>query len=640
MLPPADVAVNTELASAGPIAALLNDNVLPATPCIKPIKSSNGTRRLLALLGSVAERAAELEEAPLDGVGNNELHPRWGAAGGRLRRVAPAAYEDGAEVPRGGLSGRLPGARMLSNALGDEAGAGLVCGRGLTELATQLGQLLAHDLSHTVPLASATPAGFFPIDIPRGDPVFDLTSQGGKLLRFRRSAFDPSTGDSATQPRQQTNKITSYIDGSCIYGSDAGRLAALRTRSGGRLRASQGGASLPPNFGGAPNDNPLGRPTRELRLAGDARANIQPGLLALHTLWLREHNAVADAARLRLQHRPELSDEMLFQVARRVVVAELQAVTFTQYLPALLGADAIPPYAGYRPEVDASISTEFSTAAFRFGHSQVHDDLLLVMADGATPGALLLNESYFRARELLSSLEGGVDPLLRGMVGRPARAVDLRSADGVRNFLFGPAATGGLDLFAANIQRGRDHGLPDYNAVRAALGLTPAQSFEEVTSDPTLARRLAGLYGDIGELDLYVGGLCEDRLPASAVGPTFHAILVEQFTRLRDGDRFWYQRIFLPAEVAALESVTIGELLSRHVYLNDHADILTALQGNPFLTRDSQPLDRSLQGFVAAPPPLTSANDIRAKRAARRKLYAEGKTALDESSSRASRGDL
>ena len=75
MLPPADVAVNTELASAGPIA-LLNDNVLPATPCIKPIKSSNGTRRLLALLGSVAERAAELEEAPLDGVGNNELHPR------------------------------------------------------------------------------------------------------------------------------------------------------------------------------------------------------------------------------------------------------------------------------------------------------------------------------------------------------------------------------------------------------------------------------------------------------------------------------------------------------------------------------------------------------------------------------------
>lgn len=48
------------------------------------------------------------------------------------------------------------------------------------------------------------------------------------------------------------------------------------------------------------------------------------------------------------------------------------------------------------------------------------------------------------------------------------------------------------------------------------------------------------MYKDINTIDLWVGGLAEDHLEDSEIGETFHAILIEQFTRLRDGDRFWY----------------------------------------------------------------------------------------------------
>lgn len=56
--------------------------------------------------------------------------------------------------------------------------------------------------------------------------------------------------------------------------------------------------------------------------------------------------------------------------------------------------------------------------------------------------------------------------------------------DDVRNFLFGEPGSGGFDLASLNIQRGRDHGLLGYNDVREAHGLTRAQGFEDVSSDP------------------------------------------------------------------------------------------------------------------------------------------------------------
>lgn len=62
----------------------------------------------------------------------------------------------------------------------------------------------------------------------------------------------------------------------------------------------------------------------------------------------------------------QASDEQVFQAARRLVAAELQAITFREYLPALLGStEHIPPYQGYNDSVDVGMSNIMATAAFR-----------------------------------------------------------------------------------------------------------------------------------------------------------------------------------------------------------------------------------------------------------------------------------
>ena len=114
---------------------------------------------------------------------------------------------------------------------------------------------------------------------------------------------------------------------------------------------------------------------------------------------------------------------------------------------------------------------------------------------------------------------------------------DLKVNSVLRNFLFGsPTAQVrfGLDLAAINIQRGRDHGLPNYNAARRFYNGKAATSFGEISTDITLTTKLRSLYGNINNIDLWVGLLAEDRLPGKSIGKTMHAMLKYQFEKLRD----------------------------------------------------------------------------------------------------------
>lgn len=138
----------------------------------------------------------------------------------------------------------------------------------------------------------------------------------------------------------------------------------------------------------------------------------------------------------------------------------------------------------------------------------------------------------------------GIDPLLRGMLRQQAQNVDTLFVDAVRNFLFG-TNTQGLDLMTYGIQRGRDHGLPDYNTVRKALGQQPRTSFTQITSDEDVQSKLESLYSNIDDVDLWIGGLAEPHLPGGCVGETFAEIISKQFQLLRDGDRYWFENPFL-----------------------------------------------------------------------------------------------
>ena len=501
-----------------------------------------------------------------DGRGNNRSYPLRGAAGIGLLRFAPSAYADGRSAP-GGAS--RPSARALSNSLSSQP-ASVANERGMSDFVYVFGQFLDHDIDLT-----PTGSGAFPIPVPAGDPSFDPSGSGSASIPLTRSAFDGATG--STSPRQQLNAITAFVDGSQVYGSGESRARALRTFSGGRMKTGPGNL-LPLNSGGLENANDAHRfPDASLFLAGDVRANENPELTSLHTLFVREHNRIAAAA---AAVDPRMNDEQLYQRARRMVIAELQAITWNEFLPALLGPGAIPAWRGYRPGVNPGIANEFSTAAFRFGHSLLDGEIGRLNDDGTpTPqGPIALREAFFNPSVFDPSLparQGDIDPFLKSASAGTSQEVDLKVVDDVRNFLFGAPGSGGLDLAALNIQRGRDHGLPDYNTTRAAYGLPRVTSFSQVTPDDATRQALQEAYGTPANVDLWVGGLAEGHAPGASVGPLFRRIIGDQFARLRDGDRLYYENTMSGAELARVRSTTLARVIRDNTSL-------TSLQANVF----------------------------------------------------------
>lgn len=487
----------------------------------------------------------------IDGSGNNIANPDWGEANNQLLRLTTPAYEDGLSVPRGGFNPILPSARAISNAV--SAQSGLVPNSvHASDWIWQWGQFLDHDLDLT---PGGDPAEPFNVIVPQGDPFFDPFNMGTQEIGLNRSIFT-TDGNGV---RQQVNQITSYIDGSSVYGSDATRAADLRLGSMGLLRTSAANNSevlLPLNVNLLDNANDTSMfPDEELFIAGDVRANEQVGLTAAHTLFVREHNRLAteikqrldandatlaakrDAAIAEVGNGIDNEDDFIYESTRKVVGAKIQKITYEEYLPILLGQDLLGSFSGYDDTVNAGISNEFSTAAFRVGHTQLSPDLLLVNDDG-NQSSVSLRDSFFNPDFVK---DNGIDSLLLGLASQKAQEVDTLIIDDVRNFLFGPPGAGGFDLASLNIQRGRDHGLASYNQTRLELGLGAVTTFLELTGgDVDLAGKFASIYDSIDDVDLWIGGLAEAHINGGLVGETFSSIISDQFLRLRDGDRFFY----------------------------------------------------------------------------------------------------
>ncbi|MFO0965945.1 MAG: peroxidase family protein [Gemmataceae bacterium] len=513
----------------------------------------------------------------IDGTGNNLLHPTWGSAGVDLLRLAPAAYSDGS-TPAGA---DRPSARVVSNTVADQGSADIISDRDLAAMLYAWGQFLDHDLDLT---PGATPAQPFDVAVPAGDPYFDPKGTGTQTIGLNRSLTDPLTGTSASNPLQQVNTVTAWLDGSQIYGSDLTTSNKLRTHQGGLLKTSPGADGklgtaddlLPYNnstyfpTGVLPmaNDSHL-VPNDQLFAAGDVRANENIELTSLQTLFVREHNRIADAIH---KANPRLDDETIFQMARAQVIGELQAITYNEWLPALLGSGALKTYRGYNPSVNPGIANEFSTVAFRLGHSLLGDDVQFLDNNGnPVRDEVALSEAFFNPPLLTAT---GIDPILKYLSSDPASELDSTVVNSVRNFLFGPPGSGGLDLASLNIQRGRDHGIADYNSMRAAYGLPRVTSFAEITDNTDLQNKLQQLYVTVDNIDAWVGALAEDHVKGTSTGPLIRKVLVDQFERLRDGDRFWYQRVFSGATLAAIQSTTLTDIIRRNTQLtNLQADV-------------------------------------------------------------------
>lgn len=493
---------------------------------------SVSTLSLLLSFGSFAQ-----ESRAFDGKQNNLEHPEWGAAGTQLQRVTTNGYADGISEP-GGQD--RPNPRHISNVLFDQQES-IADELEMSDYTWVFGQFVDHDLD-LVDDDFSEPAF---ISVPAGDAYFDPNGTGSAFIPMFRSHFDATTGTSSDNPRQHINEITSWLDASMVYGSNKERADWLRTFSDGKLKVSEGNL-LPFNtFSGelddeADPDAPFmadNVPANErLFIAGDVRANEQPLLIALHTLFVREHNRMCGELK---RANPSWTDEELFQHARRINIGLIQAIVYEEWLPAM--GILLPAYTGYDDIVNPNIMNVFSGAAFRLGHTLVNSSILRMDQHGKTMdvGDMSMKRGFFNPMAVKN--EGGIDPLLKGMATQPQQHLDCQIIGDLRNFLFGEPGQGGLDLAAININRGRERGLPDYNTVRKDFGLTPVASFFDITSDLTAAAQLEALYGNVNNIDPWVGMLAEDHVPNTIVGTTIGVILSNQFQALREGDRFYYE---------------------------------------------------------------------------------------------------
>ena len=513
-----------------------------------------GALLVFGLLSGMSLVVSAHEIRSIDGTGNNISNPQWGSAGIPLLRMVDPSYADGIDDPPVGR----PGPRDISNQIMAQT-ASHPNPAGATDFVWQWGQFIDHDIDLTGP---AVPLEAFPIPIPVDDPVFIPGSE----MPFFRSLYDP-----LSQPREQINEITAFLDGSMVYGSDPGRALALRTNDGtGRLKVSKKGL-LPFNIPELPNA-PSSEPT--FFLAGDVRANEVVTLTAMHTLFVREHNRLARQIKRRHQF---LTGDQIYEQAWALVGAEIQAITFKEFLPVLLGPNALEPYQGYDPDVDPGISNIFSTAAYRFGHSMLNETLLRLKKNGKPikAGNLQLRDAFFSPAEIIENR--GIEPLLRGLASQPAQNVDVLITNGVRNFLFGEPPAHGLDLASLNIQRGRDHGLGTCNDVRIAFGLSPVSTWGQITSNEQLQEKLSDVYGNVEDVDAWVCGLAEDHYQDALVGELVFTVLKDQFDRLRHGDRFWYQNRYSGQQRRFLKRTTLAKIIRRNTKIGHE------IQNNVFL---------------------------------------------------------
>lgn len=530
----------------------------------------------------------------IEGTCNNLMHPTWGASLTAFRRLAEPIYENGFSMPVGWTKGRMyaghpkPSARLVSTSL--VATKEITPDTRITHMVMQWGQFLDHDLDHAIPSVSseswdgvdckktcefAPPC--YPIEVPPNDPrvknrrCIDVVRSSAICGSGMTSLFFDSV-----QHREQINQLTSYIDASQMYGYNTAFAQELRnlTTDEGLLRV---GVHFPNQKDmlpfAAPQDGMdcrrnLDENQMNCFVSGDIRVNEQVGLLAMHTIWMREHNRIAGKLR---DINPHWDGDTLYQEARKIVGAQMQHITFKQWLPLIIGESGMAllgEYPGYDPQVNPSIANEFATAALRFGHTIINPILhrLNSSFQPIPQGHLQLHKAFFAPWRL--AYEGGVDPLLRGMLAVPAK---LKLPDQNLNMeltekLFQTAHAVALDLAAINIQRGRDHGIPGYNVYRKFCNLTVAVDFEDLAGEITNAeirQKLRELYGHPDNIDVWLGGILEEQVEGGKVGPLFQCLLVEQFRRLRDGDRFYYENpgVFLPEQLVQIKQANLGRVL-------------------------------------------------------------------------------
>ena len=425
-----------------------------------------------------------------------------------------------------------------------------------------------------------------PFEVPRPDGDSWPTDP----ILLPRTRRDPNA--SGEMPETFVNTETHWWDASQIYGSTAEFQRAIR-------RPSLGKGKVAIDADGLIDVDPA------LLGSSGGLDGWWVGLELLHTLFMREHNAICDVLNAAY---PDWSDDQVFDKARLVVAALLAKIHTVEWTTAILNRPAlrigmranwfglagervralfgrlsdseivsgIPGSSTDHHSAPYSITEEF-VAVYRM-HPLIPDELhLRSLQDPDRCEPLpFMDAARLNARRTLQQ-HGAADLLYSLGTAHPG-AVTLHNHPRFLSHL--PRTEDGLpvDLAAIDLIRSRERGVPRYNEFRRLMHLPEVTSFEELTRDPRTAAELSAVYASVEDVDLTVGLYAETPPEGFGFSDTTFRIFILMASRRLKSDRFFTTdftpQVYTPEGMAWIEANDMSSVLTRH-----HPELAPALRG-------------------------------------------------------------
>ena len=569
---------------------------------------------------------------------NNLLNPQYGRTSSSdrdtlplcsgktnipLLRNLPAEYEAGS-LPRGGLtSSRLPNPRTVrgvdlelkekqvstihihllksiacihwsSSSTIVHQGLESTQGSPVSLVLMHFGQFLDHDLTLTPEQdRECCEQAVLQEDLKYPEELrycFNIDVTDDSFYRGKRDCLPFTRSDpicTEDDSREQINALSAFIDGGAVYGSDLDTATRLRTLEDGLMKTHRLGPSLPTTRMTGLEEEMEG----DRLVGGDVRATVQPGLTSMHTLFLNEHNRIAENLGA---VNSSLDDEELYQRSRMIVIAELQNIVYDEFLPSVIGPDLMKTLDLELPAdnedslydifTNPGITNEFASVAFRFGHSLIPNFLKISKSPELRTDSVNcpIKDNFFISEDFVigSDLSGKAwQNLLLGSSGAQTRPFDPLFSETITNFLFCGdncrlASGFGQDLVARNIQRGRDHGLPGYTKYREFCQLSVPSDWSERPAEISQQTwdRMESVYQNVEDIDPFTGGAAEQPVSGGVVGPTFACLISKQFANIKEGDRlfFTHQEDGLPAGLSSMiKRRTLADIICDNIPIEE-----------------------------------------------------------------------
>jgi hypothetical protein len=424
-------------------------------------------------------------------------------------------------------------------------------------------------------------------------PVQDDDPWPQHPMEIARTRQDPSA-DPEGPPTFVTDD-THWWDGSQIYGRDPAFADGLRTGEHGKIRIDE--------LGLVPEDL-----EKHVDLSGVA-GNFWVGLALLHSLFMREHNAICD--HLHATH-PELSDDELYDKGRLVVAALMAKIHTTDWTPAIIAHPTTVTalrtnWWGLEGErLDKLIGRHTSNEVLRgipgspTNHHGVPYSLTEEFVCVYRMHPLIPDEFSFRRLANDAPLQERTLPEIGALQVR-ARFGEMPMSDML--YSFGTSHPGAItlhnyprflqhfdrpdgsliDLASIDVLRVRERGVPRYNQFRRLLHLNAFETFEDMADTPEHADQLREIYGDVERVDSMIGMYAERKPKGFGFSDTAFRIFILMASRRLESDRF-FTRDFRPGVYTREGLDWVENNTMRSVLLRHFPELEPVLQGvaNPF----------------------------------------------------------